>query len=185
MNKSITFVAAVCFGATVLFAADSTEQNNRAALWKPLRFFIGTWEGEVAGQPGNGTAEREYSFILNEQFIHIVNRSSYPPQAKNPKGETHKDIGFFSYDKSAKKFMLRQFHIEGFVNQFASQTIAEDGRTIVFVTTAIENIAAGWRAREIYRILNDNEFIETFALAQPDHEFETYSEIHFRRKKQP
>jgi hypothetical protein len=77
--------------------------------------------------------------------------------------------------------VLRQFHIEGFVNQFVA--ISEDGRTIVFVSTAIENIAPGWRARETYQILNDNEFVETFALAEPNHNFNTYSQTHFRRKK--
>jgi hypothetical protein len=52
-----------------------------------------------------------------------------------------------------------------------------------FQSTAIEKIAPGWRARETYRILNDKEFIETFAMAEPSHDFATYSEIRFRRKK--
>lgn len=170
------------FTTVLLFAAEPTEQSD-TDRWKPLRFLIGAWEGEVTGQPGNGKAQREYTFVLNDRFIHIVNRSSYPPQEKNPKGETHEDVGFFSYDKSAKKFMLRQFHVEGFVNQFAADSISEDGRTIVFVSTAIENIAAGWRARETYRIVNNDEFIETFGLAEPNRDFETYSETHFRRNK--
>ena len=107
----------------------------------------------------------------------------YPPQEKNPKGETHEDVAFFSYDKAVKKLMLRQFHIEGFVNQFALDSVSDDGRTIVFISTAIENITPGWRARETYRILNENEFVETFAMAEPNHDFPTYSETHFRRKK--
>jgi len=45
------------------------------------------------------------------------NQSTYPPQAKNPKGEQHEDRGFISYDKARKKFVLRQFHVEGFVNR--------------------------------------------------------------------
>ena len=121
--------------------------------------------------------------VLGARFIQVRNRSTYPPQEKNPKGEKHEDIGFFSYDKSTKKFVLRQFHIEGFVNQFAAESISEDRRTIVSVSTAIENITPGWRARETYRILNNNEFVETFALAEPNHHFNTYSETHFRRKK--
>jgi hypothetical protein len=153
--------------------------------WKPLAVLIGQWEGEVSGQPGNGKAQREYKFILNKHFIHITNRSVYPQQEKNPKGEAHEDIGFFSYDKGARKLMLRQFHIEGFVNQFALQSIAEDGRTLVFESTAIENIAPGWRARETYRVLSDDEFVETFALAEPNSGFATYSETHFRRKGKP
>jgi len=54
-------------------------------------------------------------------------------------------------------------------------------RNCVFVSTAIENISPGWRARETYRILNDNEFVETFALAEPNQDFTLYSETYFRR----
>jgi hypothetical protein len=161
--------------------AEAGQPETKADPWQPLCILIGRWEGEVKGEPGTGESDREYSFVLNERFIHIENRSMYPPQEKNPKGEKHEDIGFFSYDKSAKKFILRQFHIEGFVNQFEAKGISEDGRTIVFVSTAIENIVPHWRARETYRILSDNEFVETFALAEPNHDFKTYSETHFHR----
>jgi hypothetical protein len=61
--------------------------------------------------------------------------------------------------------------------------ISADGRTIVFVTMAIENIPAGWRGRETYRIVSDDEFVETFALAEPGKDFTTYSETRFRRKR--
>lgn len=47
----------------------------------------------------------------------------------------------------------------------------------------IENISAGWVARETYRFLNNDEFVETFALAGPGKDFETYSETRFRRKR--
>ena len=67
--------------------------------------------------------------------------------------------------------------------KIALENVSEYGRTLVFVSTAIENIAPGWRARETYRILNDKEFIETFAMAEPNRDFATYSETHFRRKK--
>jgi hypothetical protein len=170
-------------GAFALPGAESANPNVKPDPWQPLRVFIGKWEGDGKGEPGVGKSEREYEFILNHRFIRVFGRSVYPPQKKNPKGETHEEIDFYSYDKAAKKLVLRQFHIEGFVNQFAIESVSDDRRTIVFVSTAIENIAAGWRAREIYRIVNDDEFIETFALAEPNKDFATYSETHFRRKK--
>lgn len=180
-----TFLSIVAGGTIIatVIAVAAGEPTATSDPWKPMRPLLGKWEGDVKGEPGSGKADREYSFILNNRFIQVANRSTYPPQEKNPKGETHQDIGFVSYDKAAKKLMLRQFHTEGFVNQFALDNVAEDGRTVVFVSTAIENISPGWRARETYRIINDNEFIETFALAEPNKEFETYSKTHFRRKK--
>jgi hypothetical protein len=37
----------------------------------------------------------------------------------------------------------------------------------VFVTERIENIPAGWRAKETYKILNEDEFVEIFESAEP------------------
>jgi hypothetical protein len=173
----------VVLGATlVLVGAEPFQPDAKLDPWKPLRTLIGKWEGDSNGEPGAGKSEREYTFILNNRFIRVLGKSTYLPQEKNPKGEVHEEMDFYSYDKSAKKLILRQFHIEGFVNQFALDNACDDGRTFVFISTAIENIAPGWRARETYRILNDNEFIETFAMAEPNHDFATYSETHFRRK---
>jgi hypothetical protein len=187
MNTTLRNVLIFSFGcgfALRLLGAESPNPGEKIDPWKPLRALIGKWEGDVNGEPGAGKAEREYVFVMNNRFIHVLNKSIYPPQEKNPKGETHEDAGFFSYDKAAKKLILRQFHIESFVNQFALDSVSDDGRTIVFMSSAIENIAPGWRARETYRILNENEFIETFAMAEPSHNFMTYSETHFRRKNE-
>jgi hypothetical protein len=151
--------------------------------WAPLRFLEGEWRGESQGRPGKGNASRQYRFVLNNRFLQINNKSVYLPQEKNPKGETHEDIGYFSYDKIAKKLVLRQFHIEGFVNQFVVHNVSDNGRKVIFVTTSIENIPEGWRARETYRMIANDEFVETFDLAEPGKQFETYSEIHFHRKK--
>ena len=54
---------------------------------------------------------------------------------------------------------------------------------MVFVTEAIENIPAGWRARETYQILNDNEFTERFELAAPGQDFKLYSQSAFKKAK--
>ena len=158
------------------------KQSDQPDPFRPLRMFIGKWEGDSKGEPGVGKMEREYAFVLRDRFIRISNKAVYAPQEKNPKGEVHEDLGFFGYDKAQKKFSFRQFHVEGFVVQYALETISEDGRTLVFKSTAIENISPGWVARETYRFLNNEEFIETFALAAPGKEFETYSETRFRRQ---
>jgi hypothetical protein len=177
-TRARRFVSLLFF-SPILFC--SAPGPTEADVWRPLRPFLGTWEGEVHGEPGTGKAERSYAFRLHDRFIEITNKSVYPPQEKNPKGEIHEDIGFVSYDARATKFMLRQFHAEGFVNQFALETLDEQQHTLVFVSTAIENIAPGWRAKETYRFLDKDEFIETFALAAPEKDFTTYSETHFRR----
>jgi len=160
--------------------AQATQQPD---VWEPLKYFVGSWEGTAKGQPGNGKVEREYQFVLNGKYLQAKNKSTYPPQEKNPKGEVHEDWGLFSYDRGRKQFVLRQFHVEGFVNQYALDRAASDSKTLVFVTESIENIPAGWRARESYRILNNDEFVEVFELAAPGKEFEVYAENRFKRKK--
>lgn len=75
--------------------------------------------------------------------------------------------------------------VEGFVNQYISDSKSEDGKTLVFITESIENIPAGFKARETYRIVNDNEFTEVFELAEPGKAFEVYSETSFKRKGRP
>jgi hypothetical protein len=158
------------------------QENKKPDVWSPLKYFVGTWKGTGKGDPGISTVERSYQSILNGKFIQINHKSIYLPQEKNPKGETHEDIGFLSYDRGRKAFILRQFHLEGFVNQFKGE-ISEDGKLMVFTSESIENIPAGYRARETYKILNENEFTETFEIAEPGKDFTVYSENQFKRQK--
>lgn len=173
----------ILFIIFIMSAFVSAQTTAQPDSWRPVRYFIGVWEGAGKGEPGESKVEREYKFTLNDKFIHVSHKSVYPPQPKNPKGEIHDDLGFLSYDKSRKQFLLRQFHVEGFVVQYVLSSISEDGKTLVFNSESIENIGAGWRSRETWKILNDNEFTETFELSGPGKEFETYVENRFKRKK--
>ena len=78
--------------------AGAQTPRKQADLWEPLRYFLGAWTGTGKGEPGVSRVERQYQTILNGKYIQINNRSIYAPQDKNPKGETHEDVGFFSYD---------------------------------------------------------------------------------------
>lgn len=159
------------------------QESRKESTWSPFIFFIGTWKGTGKGEPGVSQLERQYQFILDGKYIQVKHKSVYAPQEKNPKGETHEDLGFFSYDRSGKQHLFRQFHTEGFVIQYRLESITGDGKLMVFLSESIENIPTGWRARETYRILSENEFTETFELAAPGKEFAMYSENHFKRQE--
>ena len=150
-------------------------------MWTNLKFLIGSWRGIGSGQAGSSNVARSYQLILNEKFLEVRNKSTYPPQSQNPQGEVHEDLGLISYDEARKAFVFRQFHIEGFVNQYVMDYLAPDGRTIVFTSESIENIPTGWRARESYLVVNPDEFTETFELAAPGKEFELYVKSLFKR----
>lgn len=159
------------------------QTKTSADVWQPFKYFVGQWEGTGNGRPGTSKVQRDYRFVMNEKFLHVQNRSEYAPQPKNPKGESHEDWGLISFDKGRKQFVLRQFHVEGFVTQYVTTNISADGKTIVFTSESIENIPSGWRARETYKIVSADEFVEVFELAEPGKEFEIYTENRLRRKK--
>lgn len=149
-------------------------------VFRPIAGLIGRWQGRSEGQPGAGTVTREYERSPDFPFIRVRNTSRYEPQPKNPKGEVHHDEGFFSFDKARKRLVLRQFHREGFVNQYVQEPDAVAGR-VVFTSESIENIPAGWRARETYVIHGPDAFEEIFELAEPNKDFEVYSRSRFTR----
>jgi hypothetical protein len=164
-----------------LFA--NAQMSKRDSLWLTLKPFVGEWKGKGGGEPGKGKYERSYQFILNKRFIEIRNKSTYEPTTQYPNGEVHEDIGYFSYDNGRKTFVLRQFHIEGFVNQFKIESISPDKKTIVFISESIENIPSGYRAKETYRFMSDDEIEETFEIAEPNKDFAVYSKVKLVRQK--
>ena len=170
-------IIVVLFFTPLFSLAQTTKQDS---LWMPFQHFIGRWEGTSEGQPGKGRYERSYQFILNKRFIEVKNKSVYPPSKENPKGEIHEDIGYISYDKARKTFVLRQFHMEGFVNQYKIESVSPDRKTIVFLSESMENIPSGWRAKETYHFMVEGEFAESFEMASPGKDFEMYSKATLR-----
>ena len=170
-------VLAMLIGVVATVVAASPERARQVDPFAPVAFLLGQWTGTIEGEPGRGTATREYARALNDRFIRVTNRSEYPPQEKNPKGEVHHDEGFMSVDLARKRIVLRQFHVEGFVNQYVQDG---DGRT-VFVSEAIENIPTGFKARETYTRIDDDHFTEVFELAEPGKPFTIYSRTAFTR----
>ena len=70
--------------------------------------------------------------------------------------------------------MLRQFHSEGFVNAYVEDAGSSSAK-IVFTSEGIENIPAGYRARETYLVKNADAFVEIFEIAEANKPFEVYS----------
>jgi hypothetical protein len=77
--------------------------------------------------------------------------------------------------------VFRQFHSEGFVNQYVLESISPDGKTITFVTESIENIPVGWRGKETYTV-TATDLSEDFQLAEPDKDFAPYTKAQFKKQ---
>lgn len=166
--------------AATLTAAVATQAPAPSDPLSPLDPLIGRWIGTAEGEPGKGTVEREYVRLLGSRFIQVRNKAVYPPRTASGTPETHEDLGIFSYDTTRKRIIFRQFHVEGFVNQYVEDP--STARDLLRLTSeAIENIPAGWRARETYRLLSADQFEEVFELAGPGKDFALYSRSRLRR----
>ena len=162
----------------------SAQTGERHEAWAPLVYFVGKWEGTAVSRIGQGTVDREYRFVLDGAFLQGESRHAYEMSAELPEGRIHEGLELFSYDRARETLVLRQFHSEGPVNQYVLDSLSADSTTIVFVSEHLENVPSGWRAKEQFEIISENEFIEFFKLAPPGGEFEAYWETHCTRKAQ-
>jgi len=163
----------------ILFAQGEKKED----VWSPFKYFVGNWKGTGKGRSGLSKLEAEFKFVLNGKYFQVRGKAVFEPQEKNKKGEVHEDLGFISFDRARKTFVFRQFHVEGFVTQNVLDSLSSNEKTFVFLSENIENIAPGWRVRATYKILNENEFLQIFELAEPGKDFEVYSENRLKRKK--
>jgi hypothetical protein len=170
------------FVSLLLLPLTSVAQlTKKDSLWLPFANIIGEWRGSGEGVDGAGTYERTYRQVLNKNYIEVRNKTIYAPNEKSKNGYVHEDVGFISYDKMRKTFIFRQFHGEGFVNQYKLDSISSDRKTLVFVSEAIENIPAGWRAKEVLQI-SDKGITELFFLAGPGKDFGEYTKARLEKK---
>lgn len=160
-------------------AALAAGEPLKASL-APLARFLGRWTGEGQGEPGVSVVQRTYEPVLGGQFVMMRGTSTYAPQPGNPKGELHEELGLFSFDAARKRAVFRQFHKESFAVQYLA-TAADLSGEMVFETEAMENIPAGWRARETYRFSGPDAFEEVFELAPAGKDYGVYSHNRLKR----
>ena len=164
-------------------AGSAAGQQPKPDVWAPVRFMVGEWEGRATGEAGTGTVRRSYAFVLKDRYLHERNVSTYPPQVANRAGEVHEHWSFVSYDRQRKTLVLRQFHQEGFVNQYVLSVADSGPGKLVFTSEQFENFDNSWRAKETYDIRSHDEFVETFELAAPGQDLKVYSRNEFTRVK--
>lgn len=166
----------VLFLLPLLVVAQTDKQTD---IWHPLDFLGGKWEGHGQGS----VVTQEYRYILNKKFLEMKTKAVFEPSEKRPEGETHEDMGLFSFDQSRKQFVLRGFYVEGFVNTYILDNISDDGKTFTFVTEHIENAPPGTKAKLIFKVINPDELEQSFHVAWPEREFNCYSLNRLKRKK--
>jgi len=165
------------FLSSIIFAQGESD----IIKWESFKFLIGKWEGSGTGIFGDSKIEREYNYLMGGTYLIGKNKSEYEMQEKNPEGEIHHHWDIFSYDKIRAKFVLRQFHAEDITNTYILDSSKVASGLLEFETEAIENFSTGWKAKEVYKIVNENEFIEIFYLAAPGKEYSESVRNTFKR----
>ena len=150
-------------------------------VWESLRFFLGSWAGTCTGKSGDGRVERKYRLILKDRYIHVTGRTVFEPQERNPDGEVHEELGFWSFDRERAVHIYREFLVEGFVSRYVLDPPGPDGRRLVLTTEAIENLPAGWQARTTFELLDEDRIRETFELNQGSGAWDCYFATEMRR----
>ena len=142
---------------------------------KRLDFLIGEWNGTGSGF-GNqkSTIHSEFTYIMNGNYIEVMNESKFEPTDSDPEGEHHIDKGIISFDKDRQVIVFRQFNIEGYVNQYVLDDSLSNDSLFVFETEIIENFVPGGKTRWTIS-KNTGDRIETvFEVLFPEREYVCY-----------
>jgi len=174
------FAFAIATGAAVAAHAEEAPAA-KPDPFAAIRFLVGEWAGTAAGEPGEGTVERSYAFVLGDRFLHERSVSFYPAQPGKANDERHEQESYFSYDRARERIVFRQFHKEGFINTYVLDPSASGAEKLVFVSVDFENLDDAWKARETYQFVSRDEFVETFELAPPGKPFAVYSRSRLKR----
>ena len=55
----------------------------------------------------------------------------------------------------------------------------------MFESEALDDVPAGWKARETYQAVSADEFVETFELGSGGEAYKVYSTARFKRVRRP
>ena len=173
-----TILLLVLFPALLIAQAEKKQD-----VWEPMKFLVGAWAGRGEGKSGISKVWKDWHFALNGKFLQMKTKAIFEPQEKNPKGETHEDLGYFSYDGARKIIVFRQFHVEGFVIQYKLESISSDSKMLIFASEQIENGPPGLVAKLIFKALDADTVEERFELSFSGKEFDCYNTNIIKRNK--
>lgn len=166
----------------IVVAQDDPEPPRKPTMTnhlEPFAFFLGEWLGSGESFGEEATVKRSYRVVLDGNFVQAKTRAESRTDDGTP-GEVREDWGMVSFDDARDTIIVREFHSEGFVNQYKVTSISEDGRRIVMETESVEN-GGDLRARLTIDILEENEFEETFELAADDEPFKVWATARLHR----
>ena len=159
----------------------SAQPAGIADDWGPWVYLMGQWEGDMGGQPGQGTGEFAFYFDLDGKTMVRRGRADFPATKERP-AFSHEDLMVICAEPSgAGKRRAVYFDNEGHVIEYAVEYSAER-RTFTFVSEAV---ASAPRFRLTYTKGETDQLAVKFEVAPPGKPdaFSTHVEGSAHRKK--
>jgi len=174
MNLIVTLTVFLFIVSTNLARSEGVDDKGAYTLAQ-VSFLVGRWRGTGEGKWGTSSAEREYISLYDGTYIRGTGSSVYPKQEKNPSGDVHEYVDFFSMDTHRETLVLREFDSESFVTTYyLDKNLSVPNQKLVFVAEYLENVPSGWGARMILEFSSHSELIEHFELDTNKGQFQRY-----------
>lgn len=185
MTKKRIWNLSLCLMLVIIYVSigitqEAQKTDVKEDIWEAFRILEGKWIDE---KPGVSKVTQVYEFIMRGKYLQMRTKAVFEPSEKNPQGEVHEDLGIFSYDQTRKAFVFRQFHIEGFVNTYILKKKDSVANELIFLSEQIENAPEGTKAKEIFKLINEDEVEQSFHIAWPGREYACFSLNNLKRVK--
>ncbi len=165
----------ILLAVTVNFAQENPLEK--------FSFLVGNWEGNGTGfGSSKSKIHSEFNMVLDNNFLEIRNHSEFEAKPQQKDGEIHDDWGMLSFDQDRKIYVFRQFHNEGFYNQYTLSDSLSNDKTFVFESEFIENFVPGGRARFTINIIGENEIETLFDVGFPEKELACFGTNRLKKK---
>ena len=160
MNKVLTLLIA----ALLLPSGLSAQQTKKADDWGPWVYLMGQWEGDVGGQPGQGTGEFAFYFDLGGKVMVRKSQADFPATKDRP-ALSHEDLMviYLQPGESASRRAI-YFDNEDHVIEYTAEFSAERG-TYTFLSKAAPSAP---RQRLTYTRQDADRVYIKFEIAPPD-----------------
>ncbi len=179
--KLKTGIFLVLVGCTVFQSVAQTMSNQAQDQTNYIGviagYLSGSWKSNPDACIGIGEANKVNKVVLDSNFFLMETKATFDVEENN----RHEDKKFISYNKLTDKLILREFHSEGFVNEYEVDSMSTDLKYIVFLSRALENMPDGWKARMTIQIIDDGNYREQFDMARPGEPFRQYVVAAWRR----
>ena len=96
--------------------------------WQAWQYLLGEWEGDHAGDPGQGTGTFSFTFDLDGNILVRKNHTVFPPTQER-EGYYHDDLLIIYNEYNGEKRAI-YFDNEQHVIHYAAR-VAQDGSTII------------------------------------------------------